>query len=246
MALARLLSRGQRGMDAYEVIAEVYLTGGLPSFTISGLPAAAVRDSRDRVRAALQTLGSPIPPSRITAHLGPADIPKEGGRFDLAIAIGVLMADKGHSWQTDEAEFIGELALSGELRPVQGALPAVLAARDAGRAVIIPAGNAPEAALVDDAMILPVSELADVIAHLDGSATLKPVPRAEAPCGLNGAPELADVHGQTLGRNRLEETAVQGAPSQRLVGHTRRWGQPATARRDFTGASRRPVSGRAT
>jgi len=79
MPLARLISRGQRGMDAYEATVEVHLAGGLPGFTISGLPAAAVRESRDRVRAALQTMGSPIPPSRITAHLGPADVPKEGG-----------------------------------------------------------------------------------------------------------------------------------------------------------------------
>ena len=120
MALARLTSRGQRGMDAYEVTVEVHLSGGLPSFTISGLPAAAVRESRDRVRAALQTFGSPLPPSRITAHLGPADIPKEGGRFDLPIALGVLKADRHYPWQTDGTEFIGELALNGELRPVQG------------------------------------------------------------------------------------------------------------------------------
>ena len=110
-------------MEAFEVTVEVHLSGGLPSFTLSGLPAAAVRESRDRVRAALQTLGMPVPPRRITAHLGPADIPKEGGRFDLAISLGLLKADRNPDWKTDEIEFLGELALNGELRPVQGALP---------------------------------------------------------------------------------------------------------------------------
>ena len=133
------------GMEAYQTHVEVHVAGGLPAFTITGLPAAAVRESRDRVRAALQTCGHPVPPSRVTVHLGPADIPKEGGRFDLPIALGVLQVENGWKWPVEEYEFIGELALSGALRPVLGALPAVLAARDAGRAVILPAGNAAEA-----------------------------------------------------------------------------------------------------
>ncbi len=210
MPLARLLSRGQRGMDAYEVIVEVHLAGGLPTFTISGLPAAAVRESRDRVRAALQTLGFPIPPSRITAHLGPADIPKEGGRFDLPIALGVLKADKRAPWKTEAIEFLGELALNGELRPVQGVLPAILAARDAGRAVVIPAANAAEAALVDNATILPAHQLADVIAHLDGSAKLEPVSQARTPFVQSGVPELADVRGQTAAKRALIVAAAGG------------------------------------
>lgn len=203
MALARLTSRGQRGMDAYEVTVEVHLSGGLPSFTISGLPAAAVRESRDRVRAALQTFGSPLPPSRITAHLGPADIPKEGSRFDLPIALGVLKADRHYPWQTDGTEFIGELALNGELRPVQGVLLAVLAARDAGRAIIIPAGNAPEAALVDDATIYPAGHLCEVVAHLDETARLAPLQTASATPASNSDLELADVRGQSAAKRAL-------------------------------------------
>src|SRR5699024_7383186 len=98
MALAHLLSRGQRGLDAYEVTVEVHAGGGLPGFTITGLPAAAVRESRDRVRAALATAGCSYPGGRITAHLGPADIPKDGGRFDLAIAVGLVMAQRHVRW----------------------------------------------------------------------------------------------------------------------------------------------------
>jgi len=210
MPLASLISRGQRGMDAYEVTVEVHLAGGLPTFTISGLPAAAVRESRDRVRAALETFGSPVPASRITAHLGPADIPKEGGRFDLPIALGVLIADKGHSWQTGGTEFIGELALNGELRPIQGALPAVLAAREAGRAIVIPKANTPEAALVDDATVYPVSRLSDIVAHLDGSALLAPLRPAPAAPAPNSALELADVRGQSAAKRALIIAAAGG------------------------------------
>jgi len=210
MGLARLTSRGQRGMDAYEVIVEIHLAGGLPTFTISGLPAATVRESRDRVRAALQTLGSPLPVSRITAHLGPADIPKEGSRFDLPIALGVLKADKRYPWQTDATEFIGELALNGELRPVRGVLPAVLAARDAQRAIVIPAANAPEAALVADATVYPARHLSEVVAHLDESSlleALQPAPTVPAPySGL----DLADVRGQIAAKRALIVAAAGG------------------------------------
>ena len=210
MALASLISRGQRGMDAYEVTVEVHLAGGLPTFTISGLPAAAVRESRDRVRAALETFGSPVPASRITAHLGPADIPKEGGRFDLPIALGVLIADKGRTWQTDGTEFIGELALNGDLRPVQGALPAVLAAREAGRAIVIPAGNTPEAALVDDATVYPASRLSDIVAHLDGSARLARLLPIPATAASTDALELTDVRGQSVAKRALIIAAAGG------------------------------------
>ncbi|MEE8092881.1 MAG: YifB family Mg chelatase-like AAA ATPase [Gammaproteobacteria bacterium] len=210
MALARLTSRGQRGMDAYEVTVEIHLAGGLPTFTISGLPAAAVRESRDRVRAALQILGSPVPASRITAHLGPADIPKEGGRFDLPIALGVLMADKGHPWQTDGTEFIGELALNGELRPVKGTLPAVLAARDARRAIVIPAANAPEAKLVDETTVYPAGHLSEVVAHLDGTSRIAALQPAPAVPTSNDGLELSDVRGQSAAKRALIIAAAGG------------------------------------
>ena len=210
MALARFHSRGQRGLEAFEVTIEVHLSGGLPSFTISGLPAAAVRESRDRVRAALQTLGKPVPPSRITVHLGPADIPKEGGRFDLAISLGLLKAEQNLDWQTDEMEFLGELALNGELRAVQGTLPAVLAARDAGRAVVIPQSNATEASLVDNAVIYSAHGLADVIAHLDGHEPMQRVEPSELKPTTRDGPDLADVRGQLVAKRALMIAAAGG------------------------------------
>ncbi|TDJ45771.1 MAG: hypothetical protein E2O51_04275, partial [Gammaproteobacteria bacterium] len=124
-------------------------------------------------------------------------------RFDLPIALGVLKADRHYPWQTDGTEFIGELALNGELRPVQGVLLAVLAARDAGRAIIIPAGNAPEAALVDDATIYPAGHLCEVVAHLDETARLAPLQTATATPASNSDLELADVRGQSAAKRAL-------------------------------------------
>ncbi|HET7924422.1 MAG TPA: magnesium chelatase domain-containing protein, partial [Rhodanobacteraceae bacterium] len=153
MGLARTLSRGQAGLVSYLVTVEVHVAGGLPGFTVTGLPAAAVRESKDRVRAALATSGQEVPASRITVHLGPADIPKTGGRFDLAIALGVVLAQQKTPWPVEGIEFLGELALNGELRPIHGALPAVLAARQSGHPLVLPAANAAEAALVPDAEV---------------------------------------------------------------------------------------------
>lgn len=197
-------------MDAYEVAVETHLAGGLPAFRISGLPAAAVRESKDRVRAALQSCGLEAPPRRITVHLGPADIPKEGGRFDLPIALGVAQAAQAFSWRTDDLEFLGELALDGELRPIRGTLPAVLAARNARRAIVVPAANAAEAALVGDATCYAARRLLDVVEHLNGSARLERVaPGAVARPRLDGL-DLADVAGQTLPKRALEIAAAGG------------------------------------
>ncbi len=197
-------------MDAYQVVVEVHVAGGLPSFTISGLPAAAVRESKDRVRAALQTCGKPVPPSRITAHLGPADIPKEGARYDLPIALGVIQAAQGQNWPTEQFEFIGELALSGELRPVRGTLPAVLAARDENRALILPAANSAEAALVSDARVHPAEHLLEVVEHLNGDRTLPTLP----PAGPEPTPsfpiDLSDVRGHDAVKRALTVAAAGG------------------------------------
>jgi magnesium chelatase family protein len=210
-SLARLLSRGQTGLDAYLVTVEVHLSGGLPGFAVTGLPAAAVRESKDRVRAALLTSGYDVPVSRITVHLGPADIPKQGGRFDLAIALGVLLATEHRAWPTDAVELLGELALNGDLRPITGALPAVLAAHKAGRAVVLPHANAAEAALVPDAEVYAAHHLKDVVRHLDGEARL---PRAERPPGSVAEPslppDLADVRGQAFAKRALMVAAAGG------------------------------------
>jgi magnesium chelatase family protein len=209
--LARLLSRGQIGLNAYVVTVEVHITGGLPTFAITGLPAAAVRESKDRVRAALQTSGHEVPVSRITVHLGPADVPKQGGRFDLPIALGVLVAKEQRPWSTDRIEFLGELALNGELRPITGALPAVLEAEKAGHALVLPAANAAEAALVPSAEVYVATHLQDVVRHLDGLCALPRVERREH-AALPDAPlaDLADVRGQGFAKRALTVAAAGG------------------------------------
>lgn len=203
MALARLISRGQSGLDAYEVCVEVHLTGGLPSFSIAGLPTPAVRESRDRVRAALHTSGLLVPSMRITVHLGPAEVPKDGGRFDLPIALALIQADQKLPWLTDDLEFLGELTLGGELRGISGVLPAVLAAREAGRALIVPEENAAEAAIVEGARVYPARHLSDVLSHLNGSRQLIAVEPAPPPRQRTAVEDLCDVRGQPAAKRAL-------------------------------------------
>jgi predicted ATPase with chaperone activity len=145
---------------------------------------------------------------RITVHFGPADIPMTGGRFDLAIALGVLLAQQETAWPVGETEFLGELALNGELRPITGALPAALAAQQAGHALVLPAANAAEAALVAGAEIYLAGHLNDVVQHLSGGDRLPRVaPRAE-PVTANGAADLADVRGQAVAKRALVVAAA--------------------------------------
>jgi magnesium chelatase family protein len=210
VGLARTLSRGQTGLDAYLVTVEVHLAGGLPGFTVTGLPAAAVRESKDRVRAALSTSGFTVPASRITVHLGPADIPKTGGRFDLAIALGVLLAHQEADWPVACVEFLGELALNGDVRPINGALPAVLAARQRGHALVLPAANAAEAALVADAEVYAAQHLLDVVRHLSGGERLPRVTPAQRPTATAFGPDLADVRGQAFAKRALVVAAAGG------------------------------------
>src|SRR6186713_3397076 len=156
MSVARVASRAQLGLAAPRVEVEVHLGSGLPQFSIVGLPATAVKESRDRVRAALANAGFEWPAGRITVNLAPADLPKESGRFDLPIAIGILAASgQVAATALDRHEFAGELALTGELRAVRGALAMVLSARHDGRAFVLPHASAAEAALVPDATVHP-------------------------------------------------------------------------------------------
>src|SRR3984957_19297280 len=147
--LSVALSRAPAGLEAPAVRVEVHIGPGLPAFVLVGLPQAVVRESRERVRSALLTSGFEFPAGRITVNLAPADLPKDGGRFDLPIALGILAAS-GHLPKDNLAkyEFIGELALSGELRSVTGVLPAAIKAARAGRTIIVPKENSTEAGLI--------------------------------------------------------------------------------------------------
>ena len=157
MSLATVRARAQNGLVADEVVVEVHLGNGLPALNIVGLPEAAVREAKDRVRAALTVSGFSFPQQRITINLAPADLPKFGGRFDLPIALGILLAQQAlPAGCLDDLEVLGELSLSGEIRPVPGALPAALQATESGRGLILPAANLAEARLCRAAALYPM------------------------------------------------------------------------------------------
>jgi magnesium chelatase family protein len=219
MSLAVVYTRAEDGVQAPLVTVEVHLSGGLPGLAIVGLPEAEVRESRDRVRAALINSAFEVPQQKMTVNLAPADLPKEGGRFDLPIAIGVLAASKQlPAEQVARYEFIAELALSGELRGVRGALPAVLRALEQGRIPIVPHANAVEAGLVADGAALSARTLLEVAAHLRGRHSLPscPPPSASVEHVVSGQ-DLADVRGQLAARRALE-VAAAGAHNLLMVG----------------------------
>ena len=204
MPLAIVHSRALDGLSAPEVAVEVHLAGGLPSVTLVGLAEAAVKEARDRVRAALQNSGFEFPARRITVNLAPADLPKESGRFDLPIALGILAASGQIPGDALGAyEFAGELSLSGELRPVRGALAMVLAAGRSGRTFVLPGASAREAALAGEARILEAGSLLEVCAHLSGQGALAEcVGAALAFDARTAYPDLAEVRGQAQASGR--------------------------------------------
>ena len=217
MSLAVLYSRGLAGMDAPLVTVEVHLANGLPSFTIVGLAEAEVKEAKDRVRAALQTARFEFPARRITVNLAPADLPKESGRFDLPIALGILAASgQIPATALAEYEFAGELALTGELRPFRGALAMTARAVRDGRAFILPQQNAAEAALVKGASVYPATSLLQVCAHLTGLEKLS-LMQGETPATAVELTDLADVKGQAHAR-RVLEIAAAGRHNLLMVG----------------------------
>lgn len=217
MSLAVVHSRALSGIDAPPVTVEVHLSNGLPGLSIVGLPETEVKESRDRVRSALLTAKFEFPARRITVNLAPADLPKEGGRFDLPIALGVLAASGQIPVAAlHDVEFLGELALTGQLRSVRGALTAALAARTVKRSLMLPAINADEAALAQGATIYAAGHLLDVTAHLHARAKL-PKHELTVQAGIERGPDLGEVRGQQQAKRALE-IAAAGGHSLLLIG----------------------------
>jgi magnesium chelatase family protein len=210
MSLAVLRSRALAGMAAPEVTVEVHIAAGLPSFTLVGLPDTEVKEARDRVRAAIQNCRFDFPQKRITVNLAPADLPKESGRFDLPIALGILVASgQIQAQELDQYEFAGELALGGELRGIHGTLAMCAAAAGGDRTFVLPHANAEEAGLVRHIRVLPAGNLLDVCAHLSGQRIL-PLHESQATGSTPYYPDLAEVRGQTAAKRALEIAAAGG------------------------------------
>src|SRR4051812_10285863 len=207
MTVATVASRALAGIDAPEVTVEVHLGPGLPAFHIVGLPDAEVREARDRVRAALNHGHFEFPARRITVNLAPAELPKDSSRFDLPIALGILAASGQLAPESLAGqEFAGELSLTGELRAIRGALAMALSARVAGRVFVLPADNAPQAALAEGARVLPARTLLEVVAHLAGEAPLAEYQR-QAQGAVPSYPDFSDVKGQQQVKRALEVAA---------------------------------------
>ena len=218
MQLATLYTRALNGISAAEVTVEVHLSNGLPAFSIVGLPEAAVRESKDRVRAAIINSSFEFPARKITVNLAPADLPKDGGRYDLPIALGILAASGQIDKTTlDHYEFHGELALSGLLREVNGSLPVALAAQRNNKKLMLPVKSAREAALIESAAVFAADNLLSVCQHLQGLVQL---PIAEATSGFQATysvPDMSDVRGQHHSRRALE-IAAAGRHNMLMIG----------------------------
>ncbi|MAC33896.1 MAG: ATP-dependent protease [Haliea sp.] len=211
MPLSVIYSRATVGVEAPAVQVETHLSGGLPALNIVGLPATAVRESRDRVRSALLNAHFQFPDGRITVNLAPADLPKEGGRFDLPIALGILAASgQLPSRHLARHECVGELSLGGELRAVPGIIPVAQACTRAGRRLLAPASTATLASVVPGSQVIAACDLLTACAHLNGREPLAPVASTPLTDTGESGPDLADVVGQVQARRALEVAASGG------------------------------------
>ncbi len=203
MALAIINSRACVGVESPPVTVEVHISNGMPGFCLVGLPETTVKESRDRVRSAIINSRFEFPAKRITVNLAPADLPKEGGRFDLPIALGILMASEQiPSTTIEDKEFIGELALSGELRPVKGVLPAALAANVVQRSLVVPHQDGDQAALVGRAQHKSAQSLLEVCADLCGQESLSLYESKKSTHTSTQKRDLQDIIGQQQGKRR--------------------------------------------
>ena len=215
---SRIVSYGVTGVGGFSVSVEVYISNGLPGFEIVGLPDTAVKESRERVRAAIKNNGFKFPVSRMTVNLAPADRKKAGTLYDLPVFIGILAASDYIKMPSEDSAFIGELSLTGELRPVTGALPmAIAAARDGVKKLYLPADNASEAAFADGIEVYPVTTVAQLLAHLCGTELIEPAAAPDISDFFEQVPDFADVKGQENVK-RAFEIAAAGGHNILLVG----------------------------
>lgn len=211
MSLAIIYSRAKLGINAPLVTVEVHISNGLPGLSIVGLPETAVKESKDRVRSAIINSHLEFPAQRITVNLAPADLPKEGGRYDLPIALGILAASGQIPLELEHYEFLGELALSGELRPISAALPTALACGDAGRDLIISTANAGEAAFSSITRVFGAPNLLQVCAHLHQREPLQQAVATQDNVQAIANPlDILDVKGQSHAKRALEIAASGG------------------------------------
>ena len=235
--MARTLSMGVSGVNGFPVDVEVFGVNGIPGMEIIGLPDASIRESRDRVIAAIINSGIQMIPKRITVNLAPADQKKEGPSFDLPIAVGVLLSTgqliPDHSFSADQTVILGELSLNGKIRPVHGALPMVISAKENGiHDIILPLENAREVACIEGIRVFPASTLLQVIHHIDGSEPLEQQQQIsfDELRHENCIPvDMSLIRGQHAARRALEVAAAGGhnmllrPPSQRIRGISDWW-----------------------